>query len=84
MARLGTVNASAVVSIPREISGESYSIFLNDTDVTITTETTGVMYIGRLQMIGKDLGGEFSLSGLATSGRGQIVIYKKGDNIILE
>jgi hypothetical protein len=84
MARLGDANASVIVTIPRVLSGESYLIKLNDTDVTITTKKRGFVYMGRLQMIGKDIGGSFSLSGEAASSRGQIIIYKKGDNIILE
>lgn len=84
MARLGDANASAVIGIPRQLSGESYFIQLNNTDVTIKTERKGIVYLGRLQMIGKDIGGSFSLSGKAASSRGQIIIYKKGDNIILE
>lgn len=85
MSRLEAFDASIVVSVPREISGESYTVFLNDTDITIVTETTGMKYIGRLQMISDELEGSIAgLSGRATSGRGQIIIYKRGNNIILE
>jgi hypothetical protein len=85
MARLKDLDASAVISIPMEISGESYTVSLNDTDVTILTQETGTKYIGRLQMVSSSLEGSLTgLSGQASSARGQIIIYKRGSNIILE
>jgi len=85
MARLEALDASVVVPIPREISGESYSVSVNDTDITIVTERTQTRYIGRLQMISDELEGAITgLSGQTSSGKGQIIIYKRGNNIILE
>jgi hypothetical protein len=85
ISRLRGMDASVVVSVPREISGEYYVISLSDTEITVVTERTAMKYTGTLNMISRDLGGNIDgLSGQANSGKGQIIIYKRGNNIILE
>jgi hypothetical protein len=84
LTRLENLNASIVLKIPKEISGEGYRIMLNNTDIAVITEETGVTAAARLYTISEDLYGDYSFSGEAASSKGEIIIYKRGHNIIIE
>ncbi len=82
--RIDNMNTSLVVSIPKDIGGERYDISINDTDLLILTKETDQKSITRMNLIGTGLSGQYHLSGETTSGRGEIIIYKRGYNIIIE
>jgi hypothetical protein len=79
LTRIDSMDASIVLDIPEQISGEYYHIYINDTHITIVTEESGKSFLLELRMLGS-----YSFSGEAASGKGEIIIYKKGNNIIIE
>ena len=74
------LNASLVFSIPEELSGEYYRVKVNDTELWVTTDSSGVTSASSLE--GLRASG-YRFSGEARSSRGEIIIYKRGYNIIL-
>ena len=79
LTRFGDMNASIIVKIPKEISGEYYKVQLTDTAINITTMDSGVTATTGLQMLTE----KYDFSGETTSSKGEIMIYKKGNEIKL-
>ena len=80
LTRLGDLNASITLRIPREISGEYYDISINDTDIAVVTDRTKTTASYNIESIST----AYSFSGETASRRGEIIIYKRGYNIIID
>lgn len=78
------INSSVVLRIPKRIGGEEYTVTVDDDDITIRTIISGKVVSMSLQMISSAHGGKYSLSGESRSSGGEIIIYKRGYNIIIE
>jgi len=73
-------NSSAIVKIPQTINNEYYRISLTNDGLNISLTTSKMNDFSRLYGLNKT----FSFGGTVTSGRGKIVIYKRGDSIIIQ
>jgi len=74
------LNASVRVRIPKKIVGEWYRITFSDSSLNVTIQMRGTSASSNL----KQLGNRYTFSGNSTSGKGEIIIYKRGYNIIIE
>ena len=83
IAKFDGMDASVKFSIPKKISGEDYNVFFSGGSVNVTTLQTGVSASSGLYGLDYRKGGSFSFSGKAASSKGEIVIYKRGRNIII-
>lgn len=83
MSRIERINSSVKLQIPERINGEGYKITLNNTAVTIRTYDTGLTVSSGIASLSRANGGAWDFSGTATSSRREIIIYKRGSNIIL-
>ncbi len=83
MTRIGDLNASLTVRIPRDLSGEYYSISVNDTEISVATDLTKTKAVSSIGFLSKAGGGVYTFSGETRSVRGEIIIYKRGYNIII-
>ena len=80
MAKLPDANMSVTVPLPKKISGELYIIEFAEGSLNITTVNTITTAGSTMYGLGED----FDFSGKTTSSKGEIIIYKRGSNIILE
>ncbi len=78
------MDASSIVKIPKRVSGELYYIAFTGTGLNVTTAQTQTSASSDFFMLGEGLGGRYVFLGKAASGRGEVIIYKRGNNIILE
>ena len=74
------LNVSVKLPIPRTISGEGYFIVFNGSAINVSAPKSGVYAISDFY----NLSGRYTFLGEARSGKGKIIIYKKGYNIRLE
>ena len=74
------LNASVEVIIPRSVGGEGYTVFFTGTGINITTLETGITTASDFYQ----LGNRYTFIGNSTSAKGEIIIYKRDYNIILE
>jgi hypothetical protein len=80
LTRMEELNASLTLGIPEELSGEYYLIKINNTELRVTTDVSGVTSASSLAALWVS-GYEFF--GETRSSRGEIIIYKRGYNIII-
>ncbi len=74
------LNVSAELKIPKKISGEGYDMLFTGSRLNVTIRETGITATSDLYQLGK----RYTFSGNSTSSKGEIIIYKRGYNIILE
>ncbi|MBN2330804.1 MAG: hypothetical protein JXC85_03235 [Candidatus Aenigmarchaeota archaeon] len=74
------MDVSASLSIPKRISGEYYDIRFIGTGLNVSLAVSKIAATSDLFRLGE----RFSFSGNSTSAKGEIIIYKRGNNIILE
>jgi len=79
LARFGEMNASVRVRIPERVSGERYRMSFSGYSFNVSTELTKTY----AQMDFSDFLSSRTFSGNSTSSKGEVVIYKRGSNIIL-
>ena len=77
--RENETNTSVILSIPEKISDGFYEISLSDNGLTITDMLTGVSRFSPVY----DLMRYMNFSGTVISGSGRLIIYKKGNKIII-
>jgi hypothetical protein len=76
---LREMNATSEVKVPKTISSEFYSVAFAGTVLNVTTLSSRISATMDLKGIARD----FRLYGNSTSSKGEIIIYKRGNNIIL-
>ena len=74
------LDVSAKLKIPKRISGEIYNMMFTGSGLNVTTGQTGISATSDFYQ----LGNRYTFSGNSTSSKGEIIIYKRGYNIILE
>jgi hypothetical protein len=72
-------DASVILKIPRKIGNEEYVIELSGNGLNVTSSTTRVSRHSGLY----NLNETYSLTGRVASGRGEAIIYKTGNQIII-
>ena len=80
LVRFGEFNASVELNLPKRISNGLYTLSITDDFLNVTPTQTGVISISNLYEMGA---GSYSFSGEAASSAGEIIIYKRGHNIII-
>ncbi|MCD6496258.1 MAG: hypothetical protein J7K54_03230 [Candidatus Aenigmarchaeota archaeon] len=83
MMRVDGINSSAKISIPKTINGEGYEVSLNNTAITVRTYDSGISASSSTAFMGGEGADTYGFSGSVSSSRGEIIIYKRGSNIIL-
>jgi len=83
LTRIDSLNASFTLRLPREISGEYYSVKINNTGITVITDMSGTVAVSSLESLSEAGGGMYTFTGETGSSRGEIIIYKRGYNIIM-
>lgn len=84
LTRIENLNASFTLRLPREINGEYYSIKINDTEIMVITYESRTAAISNISSLSKEYGGLYTFTGETRSNRGEIIIYKRGYNIIID
>ncbi len=74
------LNASLTFRVPEELSGEHYLIKINNTELRVTTDFSGVSSVSSLKALSAS---GYDFFGETRSSRGEIIIYKRGYNIII-
>jgi hypothetical protein len=74
------LNVTSKLKIPKKISGEEYRLLMTGTGLNVTTEITGITATSNFYQLGE----RYSFSGETISSKGEIIIYKMGNNIIIE
>ncbi|MBN1896532.1 MAG: hypothetical protein JW789_02280 [Candidatus Aenigmarchaeota archaeon] len=74
------LNSSIVIKIPKQIGGEGYSISVDDDDLTVRMEKSGKLASTEMTSLSM----LYSFSGETRSSGGEIIIYKRDYNIIIE
>jgi hypothetical protein len=82
LTKFGGLNASFTLKIPEELGSEYYFIRLNDAEIRVETYDSGVAAVSSLAALSSGSNG-YSFSGETSSSRGEIIIYKRGHNIII-
>ncbi|UCD03132.1 MAG: hypothetical protein JSV63_00660 [Candidatus Aenigmatarchaeota archaeon] len=80
LTRIGDLNASLTLRIPREMSGEYYHIYINNTNFWVITDETKTTASYSIE----SMSSTYSFSGETASRMGEIIIYKRGYNIIID
>lgn len=83
LSRMDDMEASTVVSIPKTIDGDRYTVSVDDDAITVATES-GTKSTTGLGLLSAAHSGLYTFSGEAVSSKGEIIIYKRGSNIIIE
>jgi hypothetical protein len=73
-------NSSVILEIPRRINDQVYNISLTNEGLTLQSTTTRVSRFSNLYGMNEF----FNLTGKSVSEEGKIIIYKKGNLIILQ
>lgn len=74
------LNVTTSIRVPKRIGGEFYHISFNGTGLNVSMQHSNVAAISDFFR----LGDRFSFTGNSTSAKGEIIIYKRGNNIIIE
>jgi hypothetical protein len=74
------MNVSATLNVPEKIGDEGYDVIFTGSGLNVTTRLTGITATSDLFQ----LGNRYTFTGNSTSSEGKIIIYKRGNNIILE
>ncbi len=74
------MNVSATLNVPEKIGDEGYDVIFTGSGLNVTTRITGITATSDLFQ----LGNRYTFTGNSTSSEGKIIIYKRGNNIILE
>jgi hypothetical protein len=74
------VDVSTSLRIPKRIGGELYYMSFTGSGLHISTQQSGIAATSDFFR----LGDTYSFYGNSTSAKGEIIIYKSGNNIILE
>ncbi len=82
LTKIGSLNASFTLKIPEDLDGEYYSIKLNNTEIRVETYQSGVAAVSSMDALRSGTN-PYSFQGETRSSRGEIIIYKRGYNIIL-
>jgi len=78
LTRFENVNSSVSLKIPKKINGESYVVLFTGRRINVTTSSGVTASMNFLS-----IDDSYRFSGETTSGKGEIIIYKRGYNIIL-
>jgi hypothetical protein len=78
LTRFEDVNSSVSMKIPKRINGESYVVLFTGRSINVTTSSGVTASMNFLS-----IDDSYRFSGETTSGKGEIIIYKRGYNIIL-
>ena len=80
LAEMGAVEDSSVIlKIPKKIGNENYMIELSSQGLNLTSISTKVSKHSALYGLNET----YSLNGRVASGRGELIIYKTGNQIII-
>jgi len=74
------LNVTTSLRIPRRIGDEYYNIRFNGTGLNVSLSLSNVAATSDFFR----LGDRFNFYGNSTSAKGEIIIYKRGNNIIIE
>ena len=80
MIKYKDLNVTSSLRIPRRIGGEFYYISFNGTGLNVSMATSNVAANTDFFRLGY----RYRFLGNSTSSKGEIVIYKRGNNIIIE
>jgi len=81
LCKIKEMNASVVLTIPKTVGENFYRIKLYDEGLNLTIEPDKKVYVFSSLSY---LNSTFNFSGSVISSEGKIVLYKRGDTIILE
>jgi hypothetical protein len=84
LTRIDDLNASFTMRIPKEIGGEHYTIYLDNNEIGVVTDLTNITVVSNIASLSTVGGGKYTFSGETTSSRGELIIYKRGYNIIID
>ncbi len=80
IAKFEELDGFVELKIPKTVGGESYFVLFTGTGINITTLETRTTTASDFYR----LGNRYTFIGNSTSAKGEIIIYKRGYNIILE